>query len=76
MQNLKTKVWYQLLSALLPRRAASNKGRIHLSKKTVGLTLTFGVLVKAFRELFVCFGTEGVIFEAVEMDTLLSVLLM
>lgn len=44
--------------------------------KTVGLTLTFGVLVKVFDELIVCFRTEGVIFEAVEMNTLLSVLLM
>lgn len=38
-------------------------------QKAVSLILTFGVLVKVFRELFVCFRTEGVIFEAVEMDT-------
>lgn len=42
----------------------------------MGLTLTFGVLVQVFCVLFVCFRTEGVIFEAVEMDTLFSVLLL
>lgn len=42
----------------------------------MGLTLTFGVLVKVSRELIVCFRTEWVIVEAVEMDTLLSVLLL